>query len=234
MPNPYFQFKQFTVWHDRCAMKVGTDGVLLGAWPRVDNAQRILDIGTGTGLVALMLAQRSNAFIIALEIDGAATAQAQENIARSPWQDRIEVIQADFKDYVSTSQFDVIVSNPPYFTDSLKCPDPQRTAARHNNELTYEELLKGVATLLAADGEFTIVIPSDASGQVKEIASHYSLFPSKQLDVITKPGLPPKRNIITFTFHKQACRTDELIIELARHVYSKEYIELTKQYYLNM
>lgn len=234
MPNPYFQFKQFTVWHDRCAMKVGTDGVLLGAWTRVVNAQRILDVGTGTGLVALMLVQRSNAFIIALEIDGTATVQAQENIARSPWQDRIEVIQADFKDYVSTTQFDVIVSNPPYFADSLKCPDPQRTAARHNNELTYEELLKGVATLLAADGEFTIVIPSDASKRVKEIAAHYSLFPSKQLDVITKPGLPPKRNLITFTFHEQACQTDELIIELARHAYSNEYVELTKQYYLNM
>lgn len=234
MPNPYFQFKQFTVWHDRCAMKVGTDGVLLGAWPCVDNTQRILDIGTGTGLVALMLAQRSKAFIIALEIDSNAVDQATENAARSPWQDRIEVIQTNFKHYTSTAQFDVIVSNPPYFTDSLKGPSQQRNTARHDNELTYEELLKGVAQLLSTNGEFTIVIPADVSDKIKEIASSYSLYPYKQLNVITKPGLSPKRNLITFTFQKQKCRMENLVIELARHEYSKEYIELTKEYYLNM
>lgn len=234
MPNPYFQFKQFTVWHDKCAMKVGTDGVLLGAWACVANAQRILDIGTGTGLVALMLAQRSDAFVIALEIDSSAAGQAIENVARSPWQDRIEVIQTNFKNYTSTTQFDVIVSNPPYFADSLKCPDPQRTTARHNHELTYQELLKGVALLLAADGEFTIVIPTDVIDSVKEIAADYALYPSRQLNVITRPGLPPKRNLITFTFQKQKCQAEELVIELARHEYSKEYIELTKEYYLKM
>lgn len=234
MPNPYFQFKQFTVWHDKCAMKVGTDGVLLGAWTNVANAQRILDIGTGTGLVALMLAQRSKAFVVALEIDNAAAGQAIENVARSPWQDRIEVLHADFKHYISTTQFDVIVSNPPYFADSLKCPDPQRNTARHNNRLPYEDLLKGVSRLLTTDGEFTIVIPADISDRVKEIAACHSLYPSVQLNVITRPELPPKRNLITFTFQKQQCRTEELIIELARHEYSKEYIMLTKDYFLKM
>ena len=156
MSNPYFQFKQFTVWHDQCAMKVGTDGVLLGAWASVERARRILDIGTGTGLVALMLAQRSllDAKIVALEIDEAAAGQARENVARSPWQERIEVVQADFKKYRSSDKFDVIVSNPPYFVDSLECPDRQRAAARHNDSLTYEELLEGVNRLLAADGLF--------------------------------------------------------------------------------
>ncbi|WP_455585093.1 tRNA1(Val) (adenine(37)-N6)-methyltransferase [Bacteroides sp.] len=234
MPNPYFQFKQFTVWHDKCAMKVGTDGVLLGAWPRVEHAQRILDVGTGTGLVALMLAQRSKAFIVALEIDSAAAGQATENIARSPWQDRIEVVQADFKHYTSTTQFDAIVSNPPYFEDSLKCPDHQRNTARHANELSYEELLKGVARLLSADGEFTIVIPTDVSVKIKEIAAGYSLHPYKQLNVITKPGLNPKRTLITFTFQSHKYQEEDLVIELARHEYSKEYIELTKEYYLKM
>ena len=133
MSNPYFQFKQFTVWHDKCAMKVGTDGVLLGAWTSVESAHRILDIGTGTGLVALMLVQRSlpDANIVALEIDEAAVGQARENIIRSPWKERVEVVQADFRKYRSSDKFDVIVSNPPYFVDSLECPDRQRTAARH-------------------------------------------------------------------------------------------------------
>ena len=142
MSNPYFQFKQFTVWHDKCAMKVGTDGVLLGAWASVQNAHKILDVGTGTGLVALMLAQRSlpDADIIALEIDGAAAGQARENVTRSPWKERVEVVQTDFRDYQSSDKFDVIVSNPPYFVDSLECPDQQRNAARHNGSLTYEEL----------------------------------------------------------------------------------------------
>ena len=134
MSNPYFQFKQFTVWHDKCAMKVGTDGVLLGAWASVQNAHKILDVGTGTGLVALMLAQRSlpDADIIALEIDEAAAGQARENVTRSPWKERVEVVQTDFRDYQSSDKFDVIVSNPPYFVDSLECPDQQRNAARHN------------------------------------------------------------------------------------------------------
>lgn len=232
MTNSYFQFKQFTIWHDKCAMKVGTDGVLLGAWPHVDGAQRILDIGTGTGLVALMLAQRSKAFIVALEIDCSAVRQAIENVSHSPWQDRIEVVEADFKHYTSTAQFDVIVSNPPYFTDSLKCPNQQRNTARHDNELTYKELLEGVSRLLSADGAFTVIVPADVSDKVKEIALNYSLYPYKQLNIITKPGLSPKRSLITFKFQDQKCQIENMIIELARHEYSREYIDLTKEYYL--
>ena len=150
MSQPFFQFKQFTVWHDKCAMKVGTDGVLLGAWTPVESSARILDIGTGTGLVALMLAQRCSASVIALEIDGKAAQQAAENITRSPWGSRIEVVCQDFRLYSNKNnslKYDTIVSNPPYFTDSLKCPDSQRNTARHNDNLSYEELLKGVSNL---------------------------------------------------------------------------------------
>ena len=236
MSNPYFQFKQFTVWHDKCAMKVGTDGVLLGAWASVGNAHRILDIGTGTGLVALMLAQRSlpDANIVALEIDEAAAGQARENVARSSWKERIEVVQVDFKKYQSSAKFDVIVSNPPYFIDSLGCPDQQRNSARHNDSLTYEDLLAGVAGLLAEDGTFTIVIPADVADRVKMIASAKRMQAVRQLNVITKPGGIPRRTLITFSFANQKCIVEELLTEVARHQYSKEYVALTREYYLNM
>ena len=224
MSNPYFQFKQFTVWHDKCAMKVGTDGVLLGAWTSVESAHRILDIGTGTGLVALMLAQRSlpDANIVALEIDEAAVGQARENIIRSPWKERVEVVQADFRKYRSSDKFDVIVSNPPYFVDSLECPDRQRAA------------LEGVSGLLTENGFFTVVIPADVAERVKKIASIKKLYAVRQLNVITKPGGIPKRVLITFSFSNQECIVEELLTELARHQYSEEYMTLTRDYYLNM
>lgn len=236
MSLPYFQFKQFTVWHDKCAMKVGTDGVLLGAWASVGNAERILDIGTGTGLVALMLAQRTTAdvAIVALDIDEMGVEQARENVERSPWSGRIEVLHEDFNAFQPAEKFDVIVSNPPYFVDSLASPDVQRNLARHNNSLTYVSLLKGVSEMLADDGSFTIVIPTDVSELVKELAADYALYASRQLFVRTKPGANPKRVLLTFTFHEQECRTEELLVELARHQYSEAYIALTRDYYLKM
>ncbi|MEG1402390.1 methyltransferase [Bacteroides sp.] len=234
MANSYFQFKQFTVWHDKCAMKVGTDGVLLGAWAPAKDALRILDIGTGTGLVALMLAQRSQATITALEIDKDASIQAIENIERSPWQSRIEVVRADFKSYRPALAFDLIVSNPPYFIDSMKCPDGQRSTARHTNELSYEDLIEGVSVLLGHNGTFCIVIPTDVSEKVKNIALEYHLYPERQLFVITKPGAAPKRTLINFTFKEQDCYTEELLTEISRHQYSQEYIALTKDYYMKL
>ena len=135
MPNPYFQFKQFTVRHDKCAMKVGTDGVLLGAWAPVQDVKRILDVGAGSGLISLQLAQRNpEAVITSVEIDPAAAAQAQENIQSSPWSNRMEVVCCDFRKYHPEDKFDLIVSNPPYFVDALRCPDNQRCMARHTSE----------------------------------------------------------------------------------------------------
>lgn len=236
MANPFFQFKQFTVWHDKCAMKVGTDGVLLGAWTTVLGARRVLDVGAGTGLVALMLAQRSlsGTEIIALEIDEDAASQASENVCRSPWKDRIKVLQADFNKFDSSGKFDVIVSNPPYFVDSLGCPDQQRNAARHNHSLTYEDLLQGVAEWLAKEGVFTIVIPADVVNRVKEIAIASGLYAVRQLNVSTKRGGDPKRALISFSFCQKECLIEELLTELARHEYTEEYIALTKDYYLHM
>ena len=143
-------------------------------------------------------------------------------------------MQADFRKYRSSDKFDVIVSNPPYFVDSLECPDRQRAAARHNDSLTYEDLLEGVSGLLTENGFFTVVIPADVAERVKKIASIKKLYAVRQLNVITKPGGIPKRVLITFSFSNQECIVEELLTELARHQYSEEYMTLTRDYYLNM
>ena len=171
MSNDYFQFRQFTVRQSRCAMKVGTDGTLLGAWATVPPKPcRVLDIGTGTGLVALMLAQRfPQASVTALDIDSEAVLQARENVQSSPFADRIEVIQADAADFDAKEPFDVVVSNPPYFEQSLECPDQQRTLARHAASLTYTQLTRTAFRLLGDEGTFSVVIPVDCRSRMEGV-----------------------------------------------------------------
>ena len=235
MPNPFFSFKQFTVYHDRCAMKVGTDGVLLGAWTDLSQSHHILDIGTGTGLIALMMAQRSpEAQITAIDLDAEAVSQAQENIQHSPWKDRVEAVLQDVCTYSSDEKFDTIVSNPPYFIDSLKCPDNQRNTARHTDTLDAQRLLEKVAELLTPEGRFSIILPADQTDDLFRIAEAQGLHPTRWTKVITRPGLPPKRSLIEFQKKALPIQTNELVIELERHVYSKEYIELTREYYLKL
>lgn len=235
MPNPYFAFKQFTVRHDRCAMKVGTDGVLLGAWTDLSHSRRILDIGTGTGLIALMLAQRCmDARITAIDLDSAAVEQAQENIQGSPWKDRIEALQQDICTYHPNGTFDTIVSNPPYFIDSLKCPDGQRSTARHTDTLDADRLIGKVSELLTSDGRFSIILPAEQTEDLIRVAGEKGLHPSRQTWVITRPGLSPKRILMEFRKIPVTLQPDELVIELERHVYSEEYIALTKEFYLKM
>ena len=235
MPNPYFAFKQFTVRHDRCAMKVGTDGVLLGAWTDLSHSRRILDIGTGTGLIALMLAQRCmDARITAIDLDSAAVEQAQENIQASPWKDRIEALQQDICTYPPNGTFDTIVSNPPYFIDSLKCPDGQRSTARHTDTLDADRLIGKVSELLTSDGRFSIILPAEQTEDLIRVAGEKGLHPSRQTWVITRPGLSPKRILMEFRKIPVTLQPNELVIELERHVYSEEYIALTQEFYLKM
>lgn len=216
-------------------MKVGTDGVLLGAWTDVQHSRRILDIGTGTGLIALMLAQRcEKAQVTAIDIDTDAVSQAQENIADSPWKDRVEARLQDVCSYSTENRFDTIVSNPPYFVDSLECPDNQRTLARHANTLDAERLLGKVAELLLDDGLFSLILPADQADHIIRMAADNGLYLSHYTTVITRPGLPPKRVLMEFRKTEGSCKTDELIIELDRHVYSEGYIALTKDFYLKM
>lgn len=236
MPNPFFQFKQFVVFHDKCAMKVGTDGVLVGAWAQVDGAARILDIGTGSGLIALMLAQRNlQAFVAAVDIDEAAVEQAQENVARSPWAGRMEVKELDIREAPEEwkGRFDAIVSNPPYFVESVKCPQAQRNTARHTDALDFEALLAKVAFLLSDKGCFSVILPAHAASDFVALALKEGLSLSCQTWVHSRAELPPKRVLMAFV--KSSCLQTEirhLAIETTHHVYTPEFKELVKSFYL--
>jgi len=235
MANTYFKFKQFTINQDRCAMKVGTDGVLLGSYTDVKSAQNILDIGTGTGLIALMLAQRSKAKIIAIEIEKQASIQAKENIENSKFNSQIEVINASLQEYEKTTnnKFDLIVSNPPYFQNSYKAETDQRTTARHTTELTYTELISNSEKLLSKNGAICIIIPEDEEQNLIEIANENNLFVIDILKIKPTPTKRPKRVILTFSKTEKPLTQSELIIEdKGRHNYSDKYIELTKEFYL--
>jgi tRNA1Val (adenine37-N6)-methyltransferase len=224
MSNGYFRFKQFTVWHDRCAMKVGTDGVLLGASVRVDSSRRVLDIGTGTGLVALMIAQRCQAAdITAVEIVAEAAQQARSNVAESPWSDRIHVVESDFKEFATAERFDTIVSNPPYFSESLLPPDKHRTSARHTTELDYTTLLSHAAELLTADGEITLIIPTMILAEVERIGRQFSLQSVRRLSVVTRHGVEPKRTVVTLSFRNEPCEERTLCMEDENRRFTDEY-----------
>jgi len=236
MPNPYFRFKQFVVYQDRCAMKVGTDGVLLGAWADVSSAHSILDIGTGTGLIALMVAQRSEAKITALEIDVEASQQAQENVDRSPWNNRIEVMNQSLQEFALCSRkYDRIISNPPYFNQSLKSPKEGRTMARHTDLLSYEDLLRGVVSLLDEHGVFSVILPYQEKETFIALSERYGLHPLRIMKVLPTPTSTPKRFMAEFSFVSTSCVESEMVIESeGRHQYSEAYKQLTEEFYISM
>lgn len=235
MSNSYFSLKQFTIWQDKCAMKVGTDGVLLGAWVSIEGARRILDVGTGTGLIALQLAQRCpEVRITAIEIDREAALQAKENVLRSPWPDRISVECCDFTDFTSTKKFDLIVSNPPYFVDALRCPDAQRNLARHSDGLNYEVLFGHSAPLLNKDGQISVIIPYEAEKLVADAAWKNGFSPIRHTDVYTKPGKPCRRQLLSFAMGMPKFGRDSLYIEDENGHYTPEYVALTKEFYIKL
>lgn len=236
-----FQFKHFSIEQDRCAMKVGTDGVLLGAWATLtNNPYSILDIGSGTGLIALMLAQRSNAEQIdALEIDENTYEQCVENFENSNWGDRLFCYHASFQEFVEEmhdeEQYDLIISNPPFYTSSYKSENEQRDLARFEDALPFEHLLQGSSLLLSEKGVFCVIIPFAAEEKFISIAIHFELFPSKITRVKGTPSTETKRSLIAFSKAKNNNpATDVLVIETSRHEYTQEYINLTKEFYLKM
>lgn len=203
-------------------MKVGTDGVLLGAWFGLEPGQSVLDIGTGTGLIALMAAQRGAGRVVAVEIEPDAAAQAMENVQASPWP--VTVQNVDISDYRPEQPFDRIVCNPPYFRDSLRCPDEGRRTARHNDSLSYEDLVSAVCRLLAPDGEFSVVLPTGKD--MIRIAQAAGLNVIRSTEVVTAPGRQPKRVLLTFS--RQFRQPDSSVLDMT----GAEYIGLVSDFYL--
>ena len=213
-------------------MKVGTDGVLLGAWFPAEAGMRVLDIGTGTGLIALMAAQRGAGSVTAVEIDPSAAAQAVRNAAGSEWADRIDVVVCDITDYHTDIKFDRILSNPPYFRDSLHSPDAGRNAARHNDSLSYEALVRCSVSMLAPGGLLCVVLPYDASNEFVQCSQTTGLYLSRRTDVVTASGREPKRSLLSFAGVYTNPVTDVLCLRDEVGNESAEYVELVKDFYL--
>lgn len=235
MANPYFAFKQFTVFHDRCAMKVGTDGVLLGAWVNVADAAGILDVGTGTGLIALMMAQRSEGFIHGVELDESAFLQAVENVNRSPWACRIKLFHNSFQQFArdSAGSYDLVVSNPPYFRNSLKPPAKSRSLARHDDHLSYESLVFYSSKVLSDRGRLAVILPAGGFSNFDLIARFHNLQPIRVTHVRPQPGKDLSRCLAEFARGNQNnCHHNEIAIRGEDHSYTQEYIELTRDFYL--
>ncbi len=234
MSENYFKFKQFIIFQDNCAMKVGTDSVLLGAFVNLDNIKTILDIGTGTGLIALMLAQKSNAKITAIEIDKPAFEQALQNVSNSVFSEQITLINLPVQDFAKngTQKYDLIISNPPYYQHHLKSGNKQKDIARHNETLDYKELVMSSKLMLNKNGRFCVIIPKDDESYFIDICKDNKLLLSQILNIRPTPTKNIKRVILEFSFNETKIESSELIIEInGRHNYSQRYKQLTKDFY---
>lgn len=233
-----FQFKQFSIQQDKCAMKVGTDGVLLGAWTPVDhNPYSILDIGSGTGLITLMLAQRTFAEQIdGIEIDEDAYEQCVDNFENSPWNDRLFCYHAALDEFTEEvfeeMEYDLIVSNPPFYSENYSSGDEQRDQARFQNALPFEQLLQCADALLTENGVFSVIIPFKEQSHFISIAENFELYPFKITLVKGTPKSEIKRSLMAFSRNQQHIEMDELIIETQRHQYTDKYKSLTQNFYL--
>lgn len=234
-----FNFKQFSVQQDQCAMKIGTDSVLLGAWcPIENNPFSVLDIGAGTGVLSLMLAQRSNAEQIdAIEIDENAYEQCVDNFENSPWADRLFCFHAALDEFVEEpeDEYDIIISNPPFYSENFKTENIQRDLARFQDALPFEELVEAVSVLLSENGIFAVIIPYKEEQYFIDLCAEVELFPIKITRVKGTPDTEIKRSLLAFKrYELPTLETNTLIIETNRHQYTNDYIDLTKDFYLKM
>ncbi|MFM1878897.1 MAG: hypothetical protein RLZZ241_1763 [Bacteroidota bacterium] len=233
-----FRFKEFHIEQNRAAMKVGTDGVLLGAWASIDhNPQTILDIGAGTGLIALMLAQRSEALQIdAVEIEPSAFETCTRNFEASPWCDRLFCYHAEASEFAEEfgPDYDLIVSNPPFHLERVVSPHAGRDLARRQDFLPFEKLIYAVAQLLAPNGRFEVIIPFQGEEDFLNKANRFGLFPCRITRIKGNASSPVKRSLISLQREAQNLQSDELILEKDRNVYTEAYIALTREFYLKM
>ncbi|MDN3664325.1 tRNA1(Val) (adenine(37)-N6)-methyltransferase [Algibacter miyuki] len=233
-----FQFKEFSVNQDQCAMKIGTDGVLLGAWASLEtNPFAILDIGAGTGVLALMLAQRIGAEVIdAIEIDDDAYEQCVDNFELSPWGDRLFCYHASLEEFAEEidDEYDLIICNPPFYAEDYKTENESRDLARFQDAMPFNHLLESVSILLSPEGSFNVIIPFNEEENFIKLANNFLLFPNRICRVKGNPETEVKRSMLAFSFRESETTTTELIIETERHQYTPEYINLTQDFYLKM
>lgn len=236
MSETTFHFREFTIQQDKCAMKVSTDAVLLGSWVNAINAKRILDIGTGTGIIALMLAQKTDAIIDAIDIDENAYHQSRENFEISPWHKRLSTKHQCFQEFskIHQEKYDLIVTNPPYFHHASKPVAESRSNARHSEALTFDELVEGVSRLLTSDGRFCLILPYREGMEFMDKAQRKGLFCHHLLRIKTKAQRTEKRVIMEFGFQFDILTEKEIIIQQENGSFTGEYINLTSEYYLQL
>lgn len=228
-----FTFKKFSITDDHCAQKVSTDGVLLGAWTTwPSKCQRILDIGSGSGLLSLMAAQRSEAEIIGIELDYEAYCQAKENAKYSPWNKRINFIHTDIRDYTPTSPFNCIISNPPFFKESLLPPNERRRLAHSAQSLPFSDLMKCAARMLSPNGLFHIIVPTNTEREITLESTLQQLHLVRRCEVFPTPKKDSRRLLLTFSPHFEILRRSSLILLDEYGKRSSEFAELTKDFYL--
>lgn len=231
-----FRFKQFTVEDSDCAHKVGTDGTLLGAWADIHDDQYILDIGTGSGLIALMLAQRtsSDTHISAVEFSTPEYEQAIQNVKQSPWSEKIKVYQNRIQDFTSPKRFDHIVSNPPFFTNSYKPPKTSRIAPRHTDTLSFEELLEHSKRLLDQNGKLSVILPNTEGEAFCKLAYEKDFKLSRRFTFLTRKGKPVERLLLEFCLQDKPLTPGEILLYREGETWSDEYIALTRDFYLKL
>lgn len=233
MSNLWFKFKQFTVEQVDCAMKISTDSVLLGAWCDVCNKRKALDIGTGTGIISMMIAQRNESLqITGIDIDEASVLQAKKNVCNSQFKDRIFISKSDFRSFSSDETFDLIVSNPPYYEEKVFCPDEQRNNARHTESLEFPDLIFGVRKYLESSGTFAVIIPTKSTSAFISMCNENNLFLYRKTQIYTTARKEPKRTLLEFKKTSSEVLTKKLFMRNEDSSYTEEYKTLTKDFYL--
>ena len=231
-----FRFKQFSIRDSNCAMKVGTDAVLLGCWVNIEISNHILDIGTGSGIIAMILAQRCNGFIDAVELDNGSFEDAKFNFENCPWSERLKVYNLPFSEFITNtkSKYDLVVCNPPYYNNCLKSPSEKVNVSRHTTSLTHNELIDGTKELLKSSGKLSVILPTSEFQAFVDLAAIHQLFCTRKCIIFPKPDKPCNRVLAEFGLQRPVnIESSEITIRDRNEKYHHDYITLTKAFYIN-